>query len=530
MFDILIENGLVLDGTGSAARRLDIGLAGERITAIDSLSGAEAARRIDATGLTVAPGFIDPHSHTDQAVHANRDAQSTIRQGVTTEVVGNCGMSNAPVSEHSLAQVQDNLASFGGGADVRWRSFGDYLNDIETAGTSQNLAFLVGHSAIRAAAGVAGETVSDSQMEAMQAYVDEAMRAGALGLSSGLEYDTGRDAGTAELIRLAGVAGRHGGFYASHIRNRDARLAEAVDEFLRIAAESRTRGQISHLNVRYDTGVPEHGWEDAVDAMEQARSHGLDVQADMTPFREGLGRMIGILPAWFLAPGYAAAAASLADPQVRRRLRDDCDRYWRFLDKGQWHRARPLDGPPDAQGLTFAELAERRQQDPWDCYFDILASAGAGMVNLWMVGDLMADELLAAQLRHPLFSLGVDAYTASTADAGSGRRLTPLSFRGHLEYLTHHVRDQHRLSLAEAVRKMTDLPATRFGLAGRGAIRSGYYADVVVFAPEALRSGSTWEAPGAYPDGIPYVIVNGALVVDEGEHTGARPGRVLRRG
>jgi N-acyl-D-amino-acid deacylase len=240
--------------------------------------------------------------------------------------------------------------------------------------------------------------------------------------------------------------------------------------------------------------------------------------------------MIGILPAWFLAPGYAEAATSLADPEVRRRLRADCDRYWRFLTKGQWHRARPLDGAADGQGLTFAELAEVRRQDPWDCFFDILADAGAGMVNLWMVGDLLAEEHLAAQIRHPLFSLGVDAYSASIDDSGSARRLTPLSFRGHVEYLSHHVRDQRRLSLADAVRKMTELPAARFGLAARGALRRGYYADVVVFDPETLGSDSTWETPAVYLEGVPYVIVNGRLVIDDGAHTGARPGQVLRRG
>jgi N-acyl-D-amino-acid deacylase len=529
VFDLVIENGAVLDGTGSLPRRADVGIIGERIAALDAGRGAPAFRRIDASGLTVAPGFIDPHSHTDQSVHSNRDAHSTIRQGVTTEVVGNCGMSNAPVSNASIAQVQDNLASFGSDHEVRWRSFGEYLDDIETGGTSQNLAVFVGHSAIRAAAGVHGPAVTDAQMQTMKDYVDEAMRAGALGLSSGLEYDTGRDAGVEELISLAEVAGRHGGFYASHIRNRDARLTPAIDEFLRIAAESRTRAQISHLNVRYDTGVPEHGWEDAVAAMERARASGMDVQADMTPFHEGLGRMIGILPSWFLAPGYAAAAESLADPQVRRRLRADCDRYWRFLRSGQWNRARPLDGPADGRGLTFAEIAERHGQDPWDCYFDILAAAGAGMVNLWMVGDLLAEELLAAQLQHPLFSLGVDAYSAAV-DGATARRLTPLSFRGHVEYLASHVREGRRISLVEAVRKMTDLPATRFGLAGRGAIRRGYYADLVVFDPDTVRSDSSWSMPGVYPHGIPYVVVNGELVIDDGAHTGARPGKVLRRG
>ncbi|HET7388250.1 MAG TPA: amidohydrolase family protein [Nocardioidaceae bacterium] len=529
--DVAIRNGLLVDGTGAPARREDVGIAGDRVVQVGRVDAAPT--EIDAAGLVVAPGFVDPHSHSDWTLHANRDAISTLQQGVTTEIVGNCGITNAPISDVSLEAASARLAAYGYPGPVRWRSFGDYLVDVETGGTGQNLAFFVGHSTLREAAGISGGTVTEDAATRMEDLLRDAMEAGALGMSSGLEYSLGASAGTGELRRLAKVVGAYGGMYASHVRNRDAAIMESIEEFVSILeAGGGIDGQISHLNVRHDTNAPPDGWRRAVDLMSTARGRGLDVQADTTPFRQGLGVMTGLLPGWLLDDGHQAAADRLGDPLVRSRLRGECDRYWRFVHKGQWQRVRLQNSPqfPELNGLTFVEIARHRRQDEWDAYFDVLQAAGSGMGNLIMVGDLFTEEHLAEMVSHPLFSLGVDAY--SSVDSGPLSEITtsPLSYSGHVHYLTHHVRDQKTLTLEEAVRKMSAMPARRFGLTGRGLVREGYFADLVVFDFEQLTSASTFEHPAVYPDGVRLVVVNGAVAVDGGRRTGRRDGRVLRRG
>lgn len=531
MLDLAIRGGELVDGTGEPRRVADVGVQEGRIVAVGQVP--PASREIDATGRVVAPGFVDPHSHSDWTLHANRDAHSTIRQGVTTEIVGNCGITNAPVTELSLGDVTRRLHAYGYDGPIGWRTFGDYLADVESGGTSQNLAFFVGHSTVREAAGVTGDRPPDDDtMAVMDGLVREAMEAGALGMSSGLEYSLGAFAPTGELQQLAKTVGLFGGIYASHVRNRDSAILESIDEFLWIARVGNMAGQISHLNVRHDTNAPDRAWERAVEKMTMARDRGLDVQADTTPFPQGLGMMTGILPPSLLAGGYASAAVALRDPLVRQRLRADCDRYWRFVHKGQWERVRLQNSPqfPELNGRTFTEISRIRKQDEWDCFFDVLSAAGPAMGDLIMVGDLFTEEHLAEMISHPLFSLGVDAYTS--VDHGPLSRITvnPLPYCGHVFYLTHHVRDRRTLSLEAAVHKMSAMPARRFGLHGRGLVREGYHADLIVFNFDQLHSESTFAAPAVYPSGVDLVTVNGTVVVEDGEHTGTRPGRVLRRG
>ena len=365
----------------------------------------------------------------------------------------------------------------------------------------------------------------------MAGYVLEAMDAGALGLSTGLEYSDGRYANTHEIAGLAAAVGRRGGYYASHIRNRDAHLLDAVGEFLGLVRESGASGQISHLNVRHGTGAPPRGWQRAVEMLDVARQDGLDVEADTTPFPQGLGLMIGLLPEWLLQDGFAAAARQLSDRSTRDRLRQDCDRYWRFINNGEWHRVRLQSSPefPEWAGLRFPEIAQLAGKDEWDCYFDILAAAGKDMGDLTMVGDLFTEEHLAEMVSHPLFSLGVDSTSSSIRAPLADITCSPLPYRGHVEYLVHHVREKKTLPLEEAVHKMSGKPAQRFGLEGRGSIREGSYADIVVFDAATVNSGSTFEHPAVYPDGIDSVLVNGRLVVDHGAHTGTRAGKVLAR-
>lgn len=531
MLDVLIEHGWVADGTGNPAYPADVAIEGDRVVAVERLPGAQAARTIDATGKIVCPGFVDAHSHSDWSLFANPTAESTIRQGVTTEVVGNCGEGFAPFTELAREHLSGRLALYGYTGPITWSTFGEYLDVLTAMGTSANHVWLVGHNTLRAAVGLTGEQASEDDLRAMESFVREAMEAGAHGLSTGLEYGAGREAQTEEIVRLARVVGAYGGYYASHIRNRDEFLQAAVDEFIDIARRGGTRAEISHLNVRHNTGAADGAWQRAADSVERARSEGLDILADTTPFREGLGAMAGILPAWLLVPGPAYAAEQLRDPAVRARLRTDCDRYWRFIHRGEWHRVRLQSSAeyPELAGLTFLEIAEMMGQDPWDCYFDILAAAGPNLNSLVLMGELFTEAHMREMIAHPLFNLAVDIWSSRIDGPLSERTKHPLYFSGHISYLTHYVREAGVLRLEDAIRKMTSMPAHHFGLHDRGLLRPGYKADVVVFDYANLAGTSTLEQPLSYARGVEHVLVNGASVVQESEHTGTRPGRHLHR-
>jgi N-acyl-D-amino-acid deacylase len=502
-----------------------------RIVEVGALDAAGADRVIDAAGRIVCPGFVDPHSHSDWSLLANPTAESTIRQGVTTEVVGNCGWSYAPVTPRSLPMQTGRLRTFAYDGPVEWSSFGEHLDFLSRLGHTPNLAWFVGHNAIRWAAGVSGPDPAEEQLREMEGFVREAMDAGALGMSTGLEFSPGREATTEELVRLNAVVGDCDGWYASHIRNRDAHLLESIDEFLHIAREGGTRAEISHLNVRHNTGTPEDGWRRAVDGMAAARAEGLDVLADTTPLRDGIGQMAGILPPWMLADGAEAAAELLRDRRVRERLRDQCDRYWRFIHRGEWQRVRVHATPdfPELEGKTFPQIAELWGKDEWDCYFDVLAASGPALESVLMVGELFTDQHLAEMIAHPLFNLGVDTFTSRDDGPLAAVTRHPLSYAGHVHYLTHHVREQGTLTLEEAIRKMTSMPADHFGLRDRGRVVVGRAADLVVFDFDRLDGVATLANPVAYARGVDHVLVNGVVVVADGAHTGARPGRHLAR-
>ena len=531
MLSILIRNGWLADGTGNPTYPADVAIEGDRIVDIGRLQGAKASLEIDATGKIVAPGFVDVHSHSDWTIHANPLAQSTIRQGVTTEIVGNCGYSNAPLTEATRPRLAAKLSDYSFQGPLNWSSFGQYLEAIRTLRTSCNLAFLVGHNTVREAAGVVGPNASEAPMLEMERLVCEAMDAGALGLSTGLEFEPGRTAPVEEVVRLAKVAGQHGGCYVSHIRNRDAHVQEAVDEFLHIVRASGTGGEISHLNVRHNTGAPEGAWDRAVETMERARREGLDVMADTTPFPDGIGQLAAILPPWLKSEGPARAAELMRDPEIRARLRTDCDRYWRFIHKGEWYRVRMAKNPlfPELSGKSFPQIAEMWGRDEWESCFDILAAHGEKMDTLFVIGQLKTEELLAKMSGHPLFNLSVDGCTSTTDPSFTIPCAHPIHYAGMVHYLTYHVREKGTLRLEDAIRKMTSMPASHFGLSARGLLRPGHYADVVVFDLAQLDDVSTVEEPVAYVRGVEHVLVNGVPVVSAGEHTGARPGQALLR-
>ena len=487
-------------------------------------------RIVEAHGKIVCPGFVDCHSHSDSTILINPTAESTIRQGTTTEIVGNCGDSPAPLAPGDSSE-SDPLG-VGSSGPHAWSTFREYLDTVRRTGITPNMAWFVGHNTLRRAAGVLGREVTPAQIASMQAMVREAMDAGALGLSTGLEFDPGRRASTEEIVALAKVVGERDGYYASHIRNRAKDLQPAIDEFVDVVRRSGTHGQVSHLNVRANTGAAPDAWERAVATVEAARAEGLDIQCDCTPYVDGGGGPTAILPMWVTEEGPAHAAALLRDPAVREQVKADADRYWAFIVRGDWHRVRIASSSnhPEIVGRNFLEIAELWDRDPWDCLFDLFVESLSGEGRVGYIGQLFTEEHVAATVSHPLFSLSVDAATVAAEGPLRNRYVHPLPFAGMVHFLTYWVREKGVLRLEEAIRKMTSMPASRFGLEGRGLLRPGAFADVVVFDYAKLEDVATLENPVAYCRGIELVVVNGTVVVDAGRHTAARPGRVLTYG
>ncbi|WP_308797762.1 N-acyl-D-amino-acid deacylase family protein [Agromyces silvae] len=530
MLDVLIRGGQLIDGTGRSPRVADIGILGDRVALVGSAGPATAREVVDATGMLVTPGLIDPHSHSDWSILGNRDALSTIHQGVTTEVVGNCGVTHAPIAARDVAATRATLAAYGYDGPVEWRGFGDYLDRVHASGTAQNLMWFVGHTALRQIAMADADEGADFQ-RSLERHLAEALDAGAIGFSSGLEYGAGRFAGTDELASLARVMSRHGGMYASHIRNRDAHLRDAVDEFFRIVHAGEVKAQLSHLNVRHNTGADAHAWTDAVERLLREREQGVDVLADMTPYPDGIGLATGLLPAWLADRGAAEASELLSDPEIRDRVRRDGDRYWRFVHRGEWGRVRLAVSPatPELEGLTFPQIAQATGKDEWESYFDVLAAAGPDMGAVQFIGELFQDDHIAEAVAHDDFLLGVDGYTSRRDGPLADRTRHPLFFHGYLHFLSYHAIRRSTLPLEAAIHKMTGAVAQHFAIADRGTLVEGNYADVVVFDTDALHRVDTFTMPDEYATAARHVWVNGAAAVHDGVRTNDRSGRRLDR-
>jgi N-acyl-D-amino-acid deacylase len=523
VLDLKIEGGLVLDGTGAAGSRADVGVVDDRIVAVGDLSREPAGRTLGAAGRVVAPGFIDMHSHSDWRLWANRRAESKIRQGVTTEVVGNCGFSPAPVSDEHLDALRGFALYLPRGLDFRWRSFADYLGALEAEGAAVNLVHLVGHGALRVATmGFARRAPTGAELAAMQRLLGDALEAGAWGLSTGLIYAPGSYAATEEIVALARVLARRlHAIYASHIRGEGAALLDAVAEALRIGREAEVPVQVSHLKA---AGRPNWGRvPQALALIDAAAAEGLDVHADVYPYTASSTSLRALLPDWALEGGLEAMVARLGDPATRQRLRAELDQPTggqSLLDRVGWENIMVAWSPGrrDAEGRRLSELGGV------EGVFAVLLAEPRASIVLFQLDEADLRQALA----HPRVMIGSDGSAlAPYGELGEGRP-HPRSYGTFPRILGEYVREQRVLTLAQAVHKMTGLPARRLGLADRGVIRPGARADLVVFDPRRVADRATYEAPHRYPDGVEHVVVNGRLVIRDGEHTGSLPGRVLR--
>jgi len=488
--DLAIVGGTVVDGSGRSSFRADVGVAGDRIVSVGKLR-EDARRTIDASTLVVAPGFIDVHTHDDLAVVRSPRLEFKVMQGVTTGVVGNCGMGVAPVSPAYRRYYETFLASaLGEGADFTWRTIAEYYEAVERAGPSLNVACLVPHGLLRLAVmGMEPRPPSGSELAQMKDLLEEALAAGGIGLSSGLVYPPGIFATTAELIELCRVVASHGGLYASHIRDEGERLLEAVGEAIRIGEEAGVAVEISHHKASGQTN-----WGKVAQSLrliEEARSRGLDVTVDVYPYTAGSTVL-----------GMVVAGAS----------RDEVNPDEILIAS--------VPGHPELEGKTLEELGQLKGMPPLEAARSLLQEDPSVVAIMFS----MAEEDVRRVMRHPAAMFGSDGLPST------GGKPHPRLYGTFARVLGTYVRQEKVLALEEAIHKMTALPAAKHRLTGRGQVALGYYADLTVFDPASVADLATYQEPRRHPAGIRYVIVNGEVVVDNGRHTGEAAGSILRSG
>jgi len=527
MLDLLIRDARVLDGSGNPWFRADVGVSDGRIAAIGRLASGpyqlSARRVIGAAGRVLCPGFIDTHVHSELAFLTDPTLEPKVRQGITTEVLGQDGLSVAPVSDATRPQFRQRLAGLlGRDADWTWSSVAEYLERVEAARPSVNACYLAPHGTIRAVVmGFDQRPATAEELEAMQAEVARAMAEGAVGLSSGLIYPPCAFGDAGELEALCRVAGERGGVFVVHVRNEGDGIVEAIDEVVGLTRRAGIPLHVSHLKV---AGARNKSKLDAVlERFGTARAGGHDVTFDQYPYFAGSTVLDSLLPPWVLDGGVPRMLERLRDPGMRRRIAAELERpaeWENFVHTCGWQAVVISSVRSEANravvGKNLVEIARLRGVSPADACFDILLEEGAGVSMVLFWGD---EDVVRRAMAHPLQMVG--------SDGVFGIQPHPRVYGAFPRVLGPYVRDGV-LPLEEAVRKMTSHPAQRFGLAGRGLVKAGFWADLVLFDPDRVTDRATYEDPHQFPEGIDLVVVNGEVVVEDGRHTGARPGRVLR--
>ncbi|MET1102044.1 MAG: D-aminoacylase [Pyrodictiaceae archaeon] len=522
-YDLIIRNGIILDGTGSPPFRADIGIRGDTITRIGDLSGAKAERVIDASGLYVAPGFIDIHNHSDVSLLAIPTADNYVLQGVTTLVVGNCGSSPAPLSEENKELIERYQALYPE-VNINWKDFGEYLERLDSTPKKVNVATLVGFGAVRSSVlGFEDVKPSERQLEEMKQAVEEAMRAGAFGLSTGLIYTPQNYADTYEIIELCRVVAQYGGIYATHMRNEGIKLLDSITEAVKIGLESGCPVEVSHLKA---VGKPAWGLvRRALQLIEYYVSLGYDASADAYPYTATSTSLSILLPPHMREGGVSKLVERLTEIESLSRLRREMEEAWkstgRIIGWDQVVIALSMTHP-EAEGKSIEELAKEWGVDPVEAIVRLLVDDKGQTTAIYHT--LHEGDVIDA-ISSPFVAIGSDG---SVQRYGKGRP-HPRSYGTFPRVIARYVKELKTISLPEAIRKMTSLPARKLRLWDRGLIRPGMKADIVVFDYYYIRDTATFENPHSYPKGIEYVVVNGAVAVEEGRLTRVMSGRLLRR-
>jgi N-acyl-D-amino-acid deacylase len=527
-FDLVVRSGTILDGTGGPVWQGDLGVVGDTITAIGSIAPERGRAVLDASGLHVSPGFIDIHSHSDSSIFAYPTADSRSRQGITTEVTGQCGFSAAPLEGVDADARRATLAEETG-APVEWTSVASYFETLEQIGISVNQAFLLGHGSMRQnVAGLENRHLTESELASVVRSIEEGMDEGAFGLSTGLEYTPGLFTPTEEIVALSRVIARRGGFYASHIRNEESGLLAAIHEAIQIGREARLPVQISHLKA---AGRP--NWSKqraALNLIESARRDGVEVMADAYPYTAYSTSLTIFLPPWALEGGWEGLGARLDSSADRARIREEVVASV-MGDPGEFNliviASTKTEDNRHFVGKSVAEVGEFWGVEPAEAALRLLVEEEGAVA---MIGHGMSSENVEMVLSHPLVMVGSDGASIAPTGKAAETRPHPRLYGCCPRVLAHYCRDRGIFDLPTAVRKMTGTPADQAGITDRGRIARGKKADLVVFDAATVKDEATFDDPHQYASGINYVVVNGQVVVENGDHTGARPGRVLRKG
>ena len=528
-FDVVIRGGTVYDGTGAPGRRADVGIRGDRIAGVGDLSDIPATTTIDAAGLAVAPGFINMLSWSTESLLVDGRSQGELREGVTTQIFGE-GSSMGPLTPEMKRRAIEQMGDLK--YSITWSSLSEYLKQLEEQGISQNVASFIGATTIREhVIGLEDKRPTPAQLDEMRALVRGEMEAGALGIGSSLIYAPAFYASTEELIELCKVAARYRGKYISHMRSEGNRLLEAVDEFIRISREAGIPAEIYHLKA---AGQSNWSKMDRVIAkIETARRDGLNITADMYTYPAGATGLDASMPPWVLDGGYDAAYKRLADPEMRKKIAaairtpsDDWENLYRAA--GSADRVLLVGFKSDTlkplTGKTLAEAAKSRGEDPVDTIMNLVLEDRSRVDTVYF---MMSEENIRKEIVLPWVSFGSDAASMAPEPPFTKSSAHPRAYGNFARVLAKYVRDDKVLTMPDAIRKLSGLPATNLELDRRGFLKEGMFADVVVFDPAAIADRATFEKPHQYAVGVRQVFVNGSQVIKNGEHTGSKPGRAL---
>ncbi|MBE0478694.1 D-aminoacylase [Candidatus Aerophobetes bacterium] len=526
MFDLIIKDGYVVDGTGKAAWRADVGVLDERISKIGSLNEFSAKKVIDVRGSIVCPGFVDFHSHADAELLKEPSNKPKLMQGVTTEVIGNCGFSLAPVSEDRKHMLRKYVESLLGKTESFWNltTMGGYLNQLGKNGTGVNVASYVGHQALRIAVmGFDNRRPAKKEMAKMKDLLLQSLRQGAIGLSTGLIYPPGSYAQTEELVELCRVVAKEGGIYTTHIRSESDEMIESIREALDVGRQAGVPVHISHLKI---CGKKNWSKIDAVlNLILKARENGLDVTCDAYPYLAGSTMLMALLPPWVLEGGLEAMLGKLKKYEIREKIKKDFARpvkgWDNIVKNAGWENIFIswvyTEQNKDMEGKSLQEITTLSGKDTAELLFDLLIEE-KGRVT--MVVFQQCEENMRRIMKQPMVMFGSDGIY-------SGGKPHPRLYGTFPRILRKYVREEKLLSLEEAICKMTYLPNQKLGFTNRGLIKENFFADIVVFNLDEIRDFATYKDPERYPEGIEYVLVSGETAVEKGTYTGSLPGKVL---
>jgi N-acyl-D-amino-acid deacylase len=529
-YDVLIRDGVIYDGSGTEGRRADVGIRGDRIVAVGDLTGAIAIRTLDAGGMAVTPGFINVLSWATESLIADGRGVSDIGQGVTLEIFGE-GWSMGPLNgamKHEALEQQGDIKY-----DIAWTTLGEYLDHLVARGVSPNVASFVGATTVRIhELGYTDRAPTAAELAHMQELVRQAMREGALGVGSSLIYAPASFSRTDELVALAQAAAESGGAYISHIRSEGQHLLEAIDELIAITRAAGIHGEAYHLKAAGKANWPK--MREAITRIELARADGLDLSADMYAYTAGATGLDAAMPPWVQEGGLDKWVERLKDPKIRKRVA-------REMRSGgaDWESLYLAAGSPDAvlllgfrndalkplTGMTLAAVAQQRGKSPEETAMDLVVEDHSRVTTAYF---LMSEDNVKLGLSQPWVALGSDAEAPAPEGVFLKSNVHPRAYGNFARFLGKYVRDERVATLADAVRRLTSLPARNFKLKDRGCLAVGCFADVAVFDPAAIRDHATFASPHQLATGMTHVLVNGVPVLKDGEHTGAKPGRVVR--